>query len=160
MTIPRRTDGCPRVLLVDDVRARRYALAQLLRSDGCDVQSASGHESWLSLFTSCLTEPAAWVSFVAAVDPDLVLIEIDQPTALATIGAIRQHPLTDQVPIVALGDPVHQRSLQAALGLGAVRWIHRPLALSGLRGTIDAIVSSTPPRHVRTGDELPSIVLH
>jgi CheY-like chemotaxis protein len=160
LTVSGRIDGRPRVLVVDDDLAQRYALAELLRSDGCDVQTSSGHESWLALFKICLSEPAAWVSFVAAVDPDLVMLDIEQPSALATLGAVRRHPLTEHVPVVVIGDSTHDRSLQAALLMGAIRLVHRPLTLAGLRPLIDDVLAEAPPRNARTGDERPSLVVH
>ena len=153
ITTPRRSAGRPRVLLADEDLGRRYALAETLRSDGCEVHSASGHESWLSLFKSCLTEPAAWVSFVAAIDPDVVFLDIGQSGALATLGALRRHPLTVHVPVVVLGDEAHQRALSTALSLGAVRLIHRPLGLASLRPLVDTVIAESPPRASRTGDE-------
>lgn len=160
LSMPRRIDARPRVLLVDDDLPQRYALAELLRSDGCDVHTSSGHESWLSLFKSCLNEPTAWVSFVAAVDPDLVFLAIEQASALATLGAVRRHPLTEHVPVVVLGDSTNDRSLQAALLMGAVRLVHRPLTLAGLRPLIDDVLKEAPRRFARTGDELPPLVVN
>lgn len=148
------------MLLVDDDLPRRYALAETLRCEGCDVHSASGHESWLSLFKTCLTEPAAWISFVAAVDPDLLLIDIGQIMALATIGALRRHPLTEHVPIVVVGHELEGRSLQSALALGAVRLLHRPWGLDGLRRLVDSVIADAPPRPTRTGDERPRLEIH
>jgi len=148
------------VLLVDDDRVRRYSLAQLLRSDGCEVHSAAGHESWLSFFSSTLSEPAVWVSFAATVDPDLVLLEIEQPSALATLSALRRHPLTEHLPIVVLGDPVQGRSLQAARGLGAERILMRPFELGGLRDLVSLVLAEAPPRPPRTGDERHELVVH
>jgi CheY-like chemotaxis protein len=153
--IKRSAGGRPRVLLVDDDRRRRYAVAELLRSDGCEVHTSSGHESWLALFKTCLSEPATWVSFVAAIDPDVLMLDIEQPMALTTIGALRRHPLTDHIPVVVLGEEAQQRYLNAALALGAVRQLHRPLALSGLRPLVDSVLSEAPPRKARTGDETP-----
>jgi CheY-like chemotaxis protein len=150
----------PRILLVDDELTRRYAVAQMLRSDGCDVHTASGHESWLALFKSCLSEPATWVSFVAAIDPDLLLLDIELPMALPTLGALRRHPLTDHIPVVVLGDEEQQRYLNAALALGAVRLLHRPLSLSSLRPMVDTVISEAPRRPPRTGDEKPSLAIH
>lgn len=160
MSIPRKVSGRPRVLLVDDALARRYATAQLLRSEGCDVYTSSGHESWLTLFKSCLTEPAAWVSFVAAVDPDLVLLDIDVSMALPTLGAVRRHPLTEHVPVVVVGQAADERNLQTALLLGAVRLLHRPIALSGLRPIVDGVLADARLRPARTGDERPPVVVH
>jgi CheY-like chemotaxis protein len=151
-----RTEGDPPcIMLVDDDLWRRYVMAELLRAEGYRVESASGHDSWLALFRTCLSGPATWVSFVAAVEPDLVVMEIavGDGTALHTLGALRRHPLTQQIPVVVLGDEASQKELDAAITLGAACYLLRPLARNGLRPVVDEVLAQLPERRARTGDE-------
>ncbi len=152
-TTKRLNSKAARVLLIDDDRTRRYALAQTLRADGCDVQSASGHESWLSLFKDCLTEPAAWVSFVLAVEPDVVVLAIEQPLALATLAALARQPLTRPVPVLVLGDAADKDYVHAALSLGAVRLVERSSGFRTLGPLIETLLAESRPRAARTGAE-------
>ncbi len=145
------------MLLVDDDLMRRYALAQILRLDGFEVHSESGHASWLALFKSCLSEPALIVSFVAALDPDLLLLAVDGRAALPTIGALRHHPLTDHVPVIALGDRTRARELETALALGAARSLLRPISAEVLRTEVGIVLAAQRPRPARTGDEVPDL---
>ncbi|MSP23586.1 MAG: response regulator [Myxococcales bacterium] len=140
-------------MVVDDDLGRRYALAQLLRLEGYQVHSASGHESWLALFKSCLSVPATWVSFVAAIDPDVLLMAVDAQAALLTIGALRHHPLTDQVPVIALGDQHRPEDLATAMALGAAGSLGRPIAPDELCTQVARVLAEAPPRRPRTGDE-------
>ncbi len=159
-TRARVTDG-PRLMLIDDHLQRRYSTAQMLRSEGYEVESAAGHESWLALFKSCLSEPAMWVSFIAALEPDLILIDLDlqSGSALHTVGALRRHPLTEHIPIMVLGNSRLKKELGAAISLGAIATLSRPLWLAGFGPAVDGALADAAPRRPLCGDELPEIWL-
>jgi len=145
------------MIVNDDVKSR-YTLAAMLRAEGYVVQSASGHESWLALFKTCLSVPATWVSFVAAMEPDAVLLDVHMNGGggLVTLGELRRHPLTSGVPVVVIGKPSKQRLLDAALALGAARYAHLPLSRTGLKPVVDAALATVhDDLPARTGDEVP-----
>lgn len=152
--------GAPRVMLIDDDLRSRYATAEVLRSEGYTVLSASGHESWLALFKTCLSIPATWVSFVAALEPHIVLLDLGLSggVALPTLGEIRRHPLTKHIPVVVVGNS--GRDTTTARSLGAAHFLPTPLSRDGLRPVVELALSESPERPPPlTGDEAPSVWL-
>ena len=152
----------PQVMLVDDDLHARYTTAELIRSEGYEVHSASGHESWLSLFQTCLSVPATWVSFVAALEPDVVVLDLGMKSdlGLLTLGEIRRHPLTTYIPVVVIGSADRYAEVDAALSMGASKALLRQGLREGLatalRGVIEQLAKECPPL---LGDERPGIVL-
>lgn len=145
LSIPRKGRK-PRVLLSDSDRHRRYALSELLRADGFEVHSIAGHEGWFSVFASCISDTGAWVCFVAALEPDAVLVELDQLDALTNIASLRSHPLTSHVPIAVVCSLSRPSSADAARSLGADCVLSRPLPLDGLRAPLEALITRTSAR--------------
>ncbi len=123
-----------RVMIVDDDPARRYISSELLRSEGYEVLTASGHEGVLALFATSLSQPAAWVSFIAAHRPDVVIVDLGMASgdALITVGAITRHPLTMHLPVLAMGESRHAKEIDAAASMGAAVTITWPVGLEGL----------------------------
>lgn len=113
---------------------RRYVSAELLRSEGYEVLTASGHEGVLALFATSLSQPAAWVSFVAAHKPDVVVVDLGMESGdgLITIGALTRHPLTSHLPVLAIGEKEHRTDIAAASTMGAALGVMWPVGLEGL----------------------------
>ena len=135
-----------RVLIVDDHPRRRYISAELLRAEGYEVLTASGHEGVLALFATSLSQPAAWVSFVAAHKPDVVVVDLGLAAGigLITIGALTKHPLTMHLPVMAIGMTEHAGELSAAATMGASVGVTWPVGLEGLSPYIEDAISEAP----------------
>lgn len=134
-----RTSRPTRVLIVDDDPTRRYVSAELLRAEGYEVLSASGHEGVLALFATSLSKPAAWVSFVAAHKPDIVIVDLAMKTGdpLITVGAITRHPLTMHLPVLAIGHRAQKKEIDMAASMGASTGVTWPVGLEGLSPHIE-----------------------
>ncbi len=139
-----------KVMLVDDNAQSRYVLAQQLRSEGYEVHSAAGHESWLALFNGCLSNSATWVSFVAAMEPDVLLLDLEMhgDDALSTLGELKRHPLTSNIPVITLTSDDGCFAQRAAQTLGAESSIVRPLSRRGLSPLLEPILRDSR-RHCR-----------
>ncbi len=119
--------------MVDDPQ-KRYVASALLRSDGYEVVTSAGHEGVLDLFSQSLSLPSAWVSFVAAYKPDVVMVDLELPSgiALITIGALAKHPLTTHIPVVAMGHELKRAEMKTATSIGAASTFCWPAGLEGL----------------------------
>ena len=132
----------PRVVIVDEDAHKRYLIAQLLRAEGYEVLTASGHEGVLDLFSTSLSRPGAWVSFVAAHRPDVVVVDVNMSsgTGLVTIGALAKHPLTMHLPVLAIGDAARPDDLRAAPTMGAHTTLSWPIGLEGLAPYVEDLI--------------------
>ncbi|MEM1030457.1 MAG: hypothetical protein AAGA56_20355 [Myxococcota bacterium] len=128
-------------IVTSDVR-RRYVLAETLRAQGIVVASDAGHEAMFGLFAANLTGPATWVSLVAALHPDVVVVDLDgADEAVVTVGALREHPLTTALPVVVFGGS--DADLRSVLRLGAVHAEERPSVLSGVGDVVFELFASS-----------------
>jgi CheY-like chemotaxis protein len=155
-----RSTHAPSVMLVDDDLRSRYVLAALLRGEGCAVHSASGHESWLSLFKSCLSAPATWVSLVAALDPGAIIIDWQMlgGMALHVLGELRRNPLTQHIPVAVLTAPGAMHDAEVARSMGASCSLARPLSRDGLRPLVEQLFQpSAATKPVLVGDDRPEM---
>ncbi len=159
---PRRVKStqAPSVMLIDDDLRSRYALATLLRSEQYTVHTASGHESWLSLFKSCLSVPAMWVSFAASLEPDALLLDWEMRDGMAVhvLSELRRHPLTQHIPIGVMTASGALRDAELARSMGAYCIVSRPVSLAGLGPVIAELFqprATTKP--VLTGDDRPEM---
>ena len=128
--MPLREVLAPLAFIVTEGARRRYLLAETLRAQGIVVASDAGHEAVFGLFAASLTTPATWVSMVAALHPDVVVVDLDTADAVVTVGALRRHPLTSELPVVVFGGK--DDDLRAAMRLGAVHADERPSVISGV----------------------------
>lgn len=114
-----------------------------MRSEGYEVLTASGHEGVLALFATSLSQPAAWVSFVAAHKPDVVIVDLGMKSGhgLVTIGALTRHPLTSHLPVLAIGKEEHAPDIAAASTMGAALGITWPVGLEGLAPYIEDAIT-------------------
>ncbi len=126
--VPLRQVLAPLAFIVTGAAAGRYVLAETLRAQGIVVASDAGHEAVFGLFSANLTAPATWVSMVAALHPDVVVVDLGTPEAVVIVGALRRHPLTAEMPIVVFGGS--DDDLRASLRLGAVHADERPSPIS------------------------------
>jgi len=125
---PLRQVLAPLAFIVTGASSSRYVLAEMLRAQGIVVASDAGHEAVFGLFSANLTAPATWVSMVAALHPDVVVVDLGTPEAVVIVGALRKHPLTAEMPIVVFGGS--DEDLRSALRLGAVHADERPSPMS------------------------------
>lgn len=108
------TERLPRLLVVDDDRNVIHLLAKVLREVG-EVQFAtSGKDALLR---------------VAAVRPDLVLLDVHMPEldGFATCMALHARPDCSDLPVIFITSLSDPESETRALALGAVDFLHKPI---------------------------------
>ena len=110
-----------RLLVIDDDARGRYALALVLRSDGYEVHTASGHEDWLDLFHRCLSIPATWVTVAASTEPDAILLDwtLRDGMALHVLGELKGNALTKHIPVAVLMPRSDQGASDVVRSMGA-----------------------------------------
>jgi CheY-like chemotaxis protein len=147
-------------MIIDDDLSSRYALASLLRSEGHFVHTASGHESWLSLFKTCLSVPATWVSFVATLDPDVLILDwqMSGGMALHILSELRRHPLTRHIPVAVITASTPHSDTRVARSMGACCTFDRPHTFGRLKPAMDRLLQSrATTKPVLVGDERPEM---
>ncbi len=159
---PRRDSHvqAPSVMIIDDDLRSRYVLATLLRSEDYFVHTASGHESWLSLFKTCLSIPATWVSFVATLDPDALILDwqMSGGMALHILSELRRHPLTRHIPVAVITESTAHPDTRVARSMGACCSFDRPLTLDDLKPAMARLFQSrATTKPVLVGDERPEM---
>ncbi len=108
-------DGAqPHVLIVDDEPMVLAATRMMLRAAGFRVSTAPSGEEGLAL----ATEDA----------PDVMLLDVMMPDidGWETLGRMREHPATCEVPIIIFTAREHTRGPQLARDLGARAYLRKP----------------------------------
>jgi DNA-binding response OmpR family regulator len=81
--------------------------------------------------------------------PDLVVIDIDLPGSSVLVGALLEDPLTEPVPIVAIGTLRTPDEAARFASLGVARTLAKPVASEVIRTTCDEILESREGRTLR-----------
>jgi DNA-binding response OmpR family regulator len=81
--------------------------------------------------------------------PDLVVIDVDLPGASVLVGALLEDPLTEPVPIVAVGTLRTPDEAARFATLGVARTLAKPVASEVIRTTCDEILESREGRTLR-----------
>ncbi|MEN8130949.1 MAG: EAL domain-containing protein, partial [Pseudomonadota bacterium] len=134
----KRISSSQRVMIVDDDRAMRLALREVLEEDGYQIETAS---NGVEAITLCKREM-----------PDLVLMDAVMPkmdgfTACKTIRATPEGKHTPILIVTALDD---DQSIENAFSAGAIDYIPKPVHFSVLRRRIGRLLTaSRTEKHVR-----------
>ena len=138
------TRESPRILLVEDERTLREALADALAGDGFTVEQAADGVAGLTAFR--------------AKEPDLVLLDLMLPemNGIEICRAIRSN---SKVPIIMVTAKAAETDRIAGLDLGADDYVTKPFSARELSARIRAVLrrGSTPQppakeRTVRVGE--------
>jgi CheY-like chemotaxis protein len=128
--MPPSPDAKGRVLVVDDDRALRHALATLLADAGYSVvQAHDGAEALESL---------------AAASADLMLLDLGLPgmSGLEVLARVRRLPAPPRVVVVTADDT--PGTLLKAIGGQVDGYVTKPFAPGGIVGVIDDVLAKTP----------------
>lgn len=110
----------PTVLLVEDYPETRTLLRSWLEKRGCRlVEAVDGQEA---------------VDLAPLAHPDLILMDLRLPklNGIAVTRRIRQNPLLKNVPIVVLSGLDPEMFREAALGVGCIDFLSKPIDLEKL----------------------------
>ena len=116
----RKNRTAPTVLLVEDYPETRTLLRSWLEKRGCRlVEAVDGQEA---------------IDLAPLAHPDLILMDLRLPklNGIAVTRRIRQNPLLKNVPIVVLSGLDPEMFREAALGVGCVDFLSKPIDLEKL----------------------------
>ncbi len=116
-----------KILLVDDSKSLHSLVRARLAEEPVDICSALDGESGLSL--------------ARAVQPDLVLLDVEMPGALdglAVCRMLKEDPQTAASPVVLMSGPTSAEDRLRWLDLGAADYLSKPFAPAELRARVRA----------------------
>jgi CheY-like chemotaxis protein len=134
-----KNPNAPTILLVEDYQETRTMLRTWLEKRGYRlVEAADGQEA---------------VDLAPLAHPDLILMDLRLPelNGIAATRRLRENAGLRNVPVVALSalDPAMFR--EAALSVGCVEYLTKPIDLDQLESVLVRLLNSTP----YTGDSPP-----
>lgn len=105
------------VLIVDDQFSDLLLLEDILEESPLDV-----------MVTTALSGELALAQLTGTTAPDLILLDYHLPgmTGLDVVGAVRQQPQLDGIPIVVRSGSTDPRDAAAALAAGAQEYLSKP----------------------------------
>jgi PAS domain S-box-containing protein len=125
----RQTERRPRILVVDDESDVRLLCRLVLEADGQEVlEAASGREA---------------LRLAAEAEPDLVVLDVMLPDldGWHVLAALRENPLTAELPVVLLTAKAHQRSQLYGWQAGASDYLTKPISPEALAKAIAAALA-------------------
>lgn len=108
----------PNVLLIEDNEQNRYLITFLLENRGWTVSAAFDGPAGIAAATTAAKPPF-----------DLVLLDIQLPTmdGHAVARALRAHPLSASIPIVAVTSYAMAGDCDSAIAAGCDGYIEKPI---------------------------------
>lgn len=117
-----------KILVAEDDRDIRELIAFTLEFAGFEVVSASNGVETVELATR--------------EHPDLILMDVRMPlmTGYQACEALKQIPETQNTPVVFLSAKGQESEIQEGMGVGAVRYILKPLAPDDLVAQVKQVL--------------------
>lgn len=117
-----------KILVAEDDRDIRELVSLTLEFAGFEVVSASNGAETVELATREL--------------PDLILMDVRMPlmTGYQACEALKQIPETQNTPVVFLSAKGQESEIQEGMGVGAVRYILKPLAPDDLVAQVKQVL--------------------
>ena len=119
-----------RVLIVDDEESIAALIEKTLNRAGCRTLRAANREEIVRALES---KPL----------PHLVLLDVLMPDAngFDILNRIRQHPETQELPVVMLTGLGERKDITRGLALGATGYVTKPVRPSTLLEVVEAVVA-------------------
>jgi len=127
---PRRREGY--VLVIDDSKADRMLMQQLLESCGFEVVATDGADAGLEAAAARL--------------PSLVICDVHMPEAsgYSVIEDLRKIENAREIPFIFLSSSARPRDIVRGLSLGAVRFLVRPIEPELLLRELEPFFEGSP----------------
>lgn len=140
-TAQEAVDGKPRVLIVDDQASNVKLLAAIL-GDDYRVRVATNGPDALKLAES-------------APQPDLILLDIMMPDmdGYQVFQRLQSDPATRRIPVIFLTAKVGAEDEERGLAMGAVDFIHKPIAPSVVLARVRTQFADPPLADLSRGQE-------
>jgi len=121
-----------RVLIVDDSRTVRNAVAGALSQAGFLVSEASDGVSGLELARELV--------------PSIIILDVNMPfmSGLDVLDALKRHPTTSEIPVVLLTTEAARSQIERARKAGARAWLIKPVPVDHIVSTAVALTGHTP----------------
>lgn len=121
----------PRILLVDDSRTDRAAIAAPLRAHGHEVIECEG--------------PDALPDWGTVAPPDLVLLDVVMPgeSGFQLCRRLRGHPRTAEVPVVLISGSIEATDREWGLRQGAAAYLSKPVPEQELIAVVSHLLNAT-----------------
>jgi CheY-like chemotaxis protein len=115
-----------RILLVEDNETNQRLMRDYLNYCGYTVVA--------------LTEGEQFFATITEFRPHLILLDLKLPDldGYTLLSQIQIHPIWQNIPVIVVSAYAFQRDQQRALGLGARRYLVKPIRLSQLNQAIEA----------------------
>ena len=128
MAEPRREDGLPRVLIVDDDKVIQQLLEVNLELEGYEIAKASNGEEALSR--------------VRDFGPDLVLLDVMMPKVdgREVCRRMKADPAMAEIPVIFLSARAQDMDVESGLELGASAYITKPFDPVELLDTVSRVL--------------------
>jgi CheY-like chemotaxis protein len=117
-----------KILYIDDIPEQRYMVKKIMATRGFEVTAAANGPEGIAMATR--------------IAPDVVIVDLMMPymDGIEVIKALRTHPATATVPIVALTVLQGEETARKALEAGANIYISKPVAPDELERVVRGIV--------------------
>ncbi len=133
-----KSDNLQRVLVVDDDRAMRLAIRQVLEKEGYRIESATNGSQAIAICKRQMPD---------VILMDAVMPEVDGFTACKQIRNLPDGKHTPILMITALED---EHSIEHAFSVGATDYVPKPLNFTVLRGRLHRLLHvSRAEQHIR-----------
>ena len=106
------------ILIVDDAPANLELLRKLMSEQGYQTYVATSGERALAI--------------AQRAQPDLILLDVLMPDmdGIETCRRLKQHPLTQRIPVIFMSAKTETEDVVAGLDCGAVDYIRKPLRMA------------------------------
>jgi DNA-binding response OmpR family regulator len=128
-TVRTRSEGLMvKILVAEDERDIRELIAFTLRFAGFDVELVGNG--------------ADAVDMAATVEPELILMDVRMPrmTGYEACKALKENPVTKDIPVVFLSAKGQESEIQEGLEVGALDYILKPFAPDELTSQVKRIL--------------------
>jgi PleD family two-component response regulator len=115
----------PKILIADDSRFQREALASFLKPKGFEaVFAVDALQAWMVALRS---------------SPQLILLDINMPggTGIEVLKRLRMSTKTQHIPVIVISGEENSETESVARNLGAADYLHKPVEEERLCAAVD-----------------------
>jgi len=117
------------VLVIDDEPSFCFAISEILALEGYHVRQAHTARQAFDILENLI--------------PDLILTDVMMPgtDGLTFLRRLRQHPMLEEVPTIAISAKAMKEDIAAAKEAGADEYLPKPFSAADLKHTIEPFLN-------------------